>query len=237
MNREISVVIPAYNEEKHIQKCIESIQNQDGSISYEIIVADNNSQDNTVKIAQRMGVKVVEEKKQGVGAARRVGTDSAEGKYILHLDADSILPPTYFIKLMKYFNNHNNVVCVGGQYIFYDAPWWKNMLRTILFYPLLFFARLFSNFRIGPMGGCMAFRKDAYLKTNGFDSNLKFGEDSDLCRQLSCFGKVKVSPKLKCFVSSRRFKINVNLLTLFLQFLKMVFNRKSNYNFPHSDTL
>jgi len=237
MKKQISVVIPAYNEENKIRNCIKAVLEQEGNFSFEIIVVDNNSSDSTLEIAKSMNVKVIEEKKQGVGVARRTGTEIATGEYILHLDADSVLPLSYFVQLMKYFNNHTEVICVGGQYVFYDAPWWKDLLRILLFYPLLLFTRFISNFRVGPMGGCMAFRKDVYLKTKGFNEDLKFGEDSELCRQLSYFGKVKVDPKLKCFVSSRRFKINVKLFTLFFQFLKLVFNRKYNYNFPHSDEL
>lgn len=237
MNKDLSIVVPSYNEENNIQKCIKAIKAQKGNFSYEIIVVDNNSNDKTKKKSEEMGVKVICEKTQGVGSARRTGTNRAIGKFVLHLDADSILPPSFFIQLMSYFKNNSDVVCVGGQYIFYDAPWWKNLLRFILFYPLLYFARIVTNFRVGPMGGCMAFRRDIYLKTQGFRKDLKFGEDSEICRQLSYFGKIKVNTKLKCFTSSRRFKINFKLLVLFFQFLKLVFNRRYNYNFPHSDEL
>ena len=234
---DISVVIPAYNEQRYIKHCVESVKKQASSFAYEIIVVDNNSTDNTVITAQKTGVKVIKETRQGVGVARRAGTEQACGKYIIHLDADSIVSTNFFEQVVGFFAKDDKLACIGGQYVFYDAPWWKNLLRIPLFYILLYSARLFSLGRIGPMGGCMAFRKNTYNKTNGFDASLKFGEDSDLCRQLSRFGKIKVYPKLKCFVSSRRFKINFKLFILFWQYLKMVFNKKSNYEFPHSQKL
>jgi len=237
MSIDISVIIPAYNEEKYIAKCITSVKKQHGNMQYEIIVVDNNSSDKTFTIANSMGVEVIKEMKKGVGAARKRGTQIAKGRYVLHLDSDSVIPPNYLIRVIQYFEHNSKVVCLGGQYVFYDAPIYVSFLRFILFYPTLIFARLFSWGRIGPMGGCMAFRNSTYKMTEGFNTDLKFGEDADLSRQLSFFGKVKVYPPLKCYVSSRRFKFNFNLLVLFVQFIKMVFNRKSNYNFPHSDEL
>lgn len=236
-NMDISVVIPAYNEEKYLKQCIDSIKQQKSKFNYEIIVVDNNSTDETVKISKELGVRVIKEKEQGVGAARNAGTSIANGKYVLHMDADSRLEPEYFEKLMKYFKEHSEVVCVGGQYVFYDATIIKNVLRKLTFFPFLWFAQVFSNFRIGPMGGCMAFKNAVYKKTEGFNKKLKFGEDSDLCRQLSFFGKIRVNSKLKCYTSSRRFKFNTKLFVLFLQYLKMVFNRRSDYDFPHSSEL
>ena len=63
----ISVIVPAYNEEKFLPQCLEALKNQSFNLPYEIIVVDNNSTDLTGEIARNAGVKVVLEKRKGVG--------------------------------------------------------------------------------------------------------------------------------------------------------------------------
>lgn len=95
----VSVVIPAYNEERFIGLCLESLLNQEEAAD-EIIVVDNNSKDHTAKIAKKYGVRVVSEKKQGMIPARNAGYNSAQFDIIARSDADNVLPP-YWIKRIK----------------------------------------------------------------------------------------------------------------------------------------
>src|SRR3989339_320637 len=147
-----SVVIPAYNEEKTLSECIVCARKQSGNFDYEIIVVDNNSTDRTVEIARGLGVIVVEEKRQGVGWARRAGTAAVTGDLILHLDADTHLPPDYLQQVCARFASDPKLVCVGGQMVYYDAPRWLNVLRVFVHYSLGFVARTLSWGKIGPMG-------------------------------------------------------------------------------------
>jgi hypothetical protein len=82
----------------------------------------------------------------------------------------------------------------------------------------------------------MAFKKEIYDKTTGFDEYIKFGEDMDLCRQLSQFGEIKLDMNLHCQVSARRFKLSSRkFYIMILYFIKILFNKKtSNYILPHS---
>lgn len=82
----ISVVIPAYNEEKHIAKVINIVQ--DCKIANEIIVVDNNSTDNTSIISKEMGARTVFCKKQGKGYAMEMGIKVATGDIIVFIDGD-----------------------------------------------------------------------------------------------------------------------------------------------------
>ena len=76
----ISIVIPALNEEKLLSGCLESLRNQDYCDEYEIIVADNGSNDKTADIARSLGAKVIAcSKKKSVFYARQVGADAARG--------------------------------------------------------------------------------------------------------------------------------------------------------------
>jgi len=115
----VSVIIPAYNEEVFIGKCLESIVNQE-ELPGEIIVVDNNSTDNTARIAERMGVKVVKEKNQGLIFARNKGFDSARYEIIARCDADVIVP-TDWVKRIKYNFETQNIDALSGPVLFYDS--------------------------------------------------------------------------------------------------------------------
>lgn len=85
MNK-ISVLVPAFNEQEHIEKVITRLKNC--NIIDEIIVIDNNSTDNTNAIAQSLGVNVVFCLEQGKGYAMEKGLEHATGDIIVYLDAD-----------------------------------------------------------------------------------------------------------------------------------------------------
>lgn len=216
-----SIIIPAYNEEAWIGACLESVNKQEGGLNYEVIVADNNSTDRTAVIARELGARVVLAPERGVGRARKAGTEQAMGKYVLHIDADTRLPHNYLEQALSRFKKNPNLVCLGGQMIFYDAVLWQRIARPFFHYLLLALAVILSRGAIGPAGNNMTFRKKIYDQTVGFDAELKFGEDADLAIKLSKFGKVKLDMSLKCYISARRFKISRRLLTEFLNFLSI----------------
>ena len=78
----ISVIVPAWNEEKYLKTLLPRLIAQDYS-NYEIIVIDNNSKDNTAQVASSFGVKVISEKKQGTSYARAKGFEKARGEIIV----------------------------------------------------------------------------------------------------------------------------------------------------------
>lgn len=95
----LSIVIPAYNAAKYISRCLDSLLDQDlDDSSYEIIVVNDGSKDNTLELVQSYAdtngtIKLIDKKNGGVGSARNLGVNSAIGKYIYFIDADD-----YFMK-------------------------------------------------------------------------------------------------------------------------------------------
>ena len=87
---EVSIVLPALNEEKSIGKTIKEVKDVifKNKISYEIIVVDSNSEDKTASIAKGLGAKVVNEEIRGYGNALRRGFKEAKGKFIIMYDPD-----------------------------------------------------------------------------------------------------------------------------------------------------
>lgn len=96
--KKITVIIPAFNEEKHIAKVIECIR-KDENVD-EIIVVDNNSADKTAIIANALGVKTILCKQQGKGYAMEMGLQYATNDYILFADADICNYQHKFVKNM-----------------------------------------------------------------------------------------------------------------------------------------
>ncbi|PLX26569.1 hypothetical protein C0581_04015 [Candidatus Parcubacteria bacterium] len=230
-----SIVVPAYNEEEFITACVSDLKKIQNDFDIEIIVVDNNSTDKTAEITRTLDVIFLQEKTQGVGAARRAGTEIAQGSFIVHVDADTRLPQGYLERVYDKFTHDEKLVCVGGQFLFYDAPAWKRVLRFFNHWALWLFAVVVSFGKIGPMGNNMTFKKDVYDRTDGFDAQLKYGEDMDLCRRLSAFGKIRLDMRLKCHTSVRRFKFNKRLWDYFLNFVKMSIVGKPCKNvLPHS---
>lgn len=101
----ISIVVPMHNAEKYIQRCVESIRNQEYK-NYELILVDDHSTDDTLHICESKYVDdriivISNDKKKGVSSARNFGIDRAKGEYITFIDADDVVCPIYLNTLYE----------------------------------------------------------------------------------------------------------------------------------------
>src|SRR5690625_5014110 len=89
----ISIVLPTYNVEKYIKRCVESLLNQTVN-NYEIIFVDDKGNDNSIKIInpyvkKHNNIKIItNEKNLGTFHSRRIGVNNAKGKYVIFIDPD-----------------------------------------------------------------------------------------------------------------------------------------------------
>lgn len=115
----LTIVIPAFNEEKLIKDCLDSIENQT-EMPDEVILVDNNCTDATVEIAKKYKfVKVVKESKQGIVYARTTGFNSAKGHIIGRIDADTLLPKNWVQKIKTFYSdpaNHKKAITGCGSF-------------------------------------------------------------------------------------------------------------------------
>ncbi|HSX16102.1 MAG TPA: glycosyltransferase family A protein [Candidatus Saccharimonadales bacterium] len=112
----ISIIIPAYNEERHLARCLDAVAAQTRG-PYEVIVVDNNSTDRTAAIAKKHKfVKLLHEPRQGVVFARNRGFDAARGNIIARIDADTVLPPDWLERVAAFYAEpaHTNQALTGG---------------------------------------------------------------------------------------------------------------------------
>lgn len=201
----LSVVIPAYNEEKYIGSCLESLIDKAGDSIYEIIVVDNASTDNTAAIARKFpGVRVVKESRKGLTRARQAGLMAAKGDLIAYIDADTHIKDNWFRYVKKEFMRNKRLVCLSAPYSLYDVSKWKRMLVwsywNFLAYPTYM---LLMKYMV--LGANFVARRDILLKIGGFDQSIEFyGEDTNIARRLHKIGKVKFLRKSLVTSSGRR---------------------------------
>jgi len=117
----ISLIIPVYNEEKYITVCLNSIAQQKIKPD-EVLVINNNCTDNTLSIVKTFPfVRVVNETKQGMIAARNTGFNAAMYEIIARCDADTKLPSNWISRIHRNFAHHE-IDALTGPIMFYDAP-------------------------------------------------------------------------------------------------------------------
>ena len=105
MQPSVSVIIPVYNIEKHLEKCLDSVIGQTLK-DIEIIVVNDGSTDNSLDIITQYARKdsriiIVDKPNEGLAYARKSGIEAAHGKYVQHLDGDDFLEPNACELLFK----------------------------------------------------------------------------------------------------------------------------------------
>lgn len=106
-NIKISVIVPTFNSQFTISKCLNSIINQDFK-NFEIIVVDDGSTDDTLVIIENIQtkidvkIKIIRNSHQGVSISRNIGVQNSSGKYILFVDSDDYINQGLLSELVKY---------------------------------------------------------------------------------------------------------------------------------------
>ncbi|MBK9156246.1 MAG: glycosyltransferase [Chloracidobacterium sp.] len=180
---QLSVVIPAYNEEDYLGPTVESVVAALGSIDRsEWIVVDNESTDRTVEVAKSFGAAIITESKRSIGAVRNAGGRAATGEVIVFLDADTRVRPGVFDRILE---EMSDPACVGGSVaVEYDtAPsrWW------VRYYVAMFqFWGKVLRMRQGAAQFC---RRSAFEQTGGCDPTIFVGEDIEFHWRLDKLAK------------------------------------------------
>lgn len=104
-----SIIIPVYNVEKYLKKCLDSVFNQTYK-DYEVIVVNDGTKDNSMDIVKDYNVKVINQKNQGLSAARNAGVKVATGDYLIFLDSDDYWEKNILKELSKSLKNNPDLV-------------------------------------------------------------------------------------------------------------------------------
>lgn len=226
---QVSVVIPAYNEEAHILRTLSSLSFSVTRQTVEIIVVDNNSNDRTVELVEGTGVTLVRETRQGVKHARNTGLQHAKGKFILNADADSIYSP-YWIDAMTLPLRDQNVACTYGSFAFFS----ERKSGRFAYFLYESFGDLFKifngrkNHAIYVYGCSSGYRKSDGLAVDGYEHPEGANEDGYLALKLNRrFGALKRIEGWKSLVwtSDRKLQQEGGLATAFFNRVKTLVNK------------
>lgn len=207
-NVRISLVIPVYNEENHLAACLDAIAAQSFK-PYEVLVVDNNSTDKTVAIARAYPfVTVLTAEKQGVVHARQVGFDAACGDIIGRIDADTLVPVDWTLRLAEAFADPA-VAAVSGAVHYHDAPL-ARIADAIDLRCRKWLARTLGNY-VYLLGCNMGIRKNAWLAVREHVCDHGWmHEDLDLAAHLGQLGqRVLFYAPLRANISGRRVQSGV----------------------------
>jgi len=185
----VSIIVPAKNEGQLIGACLNSLILQSyPKHLYEIIVADNNSTDETEEIAKKYHVILV--KADGhVGAVRNSGAQSAKGDVLAFIDADCVAPPDWLNRCVNLLHGSNNTVYGGGVKNPLSANWIEKcwILEN----------ENHPNLPKELIGANICLKKRQFLSAGGFNEHVTSGEDTELSLSLKKMGlKVEISPLL-----------------------------------------
>ncbi len=140
---DLSIIIPAYNSENCVGACIKSILNQETNYSYEIIIVNDGSSDNTLneleKFSSHNNMTIISQKNKGISASRNKGLEVARGNYIMFVDSDDLLAINAIESLLKkafekdidIVQGNNNYVYKGKDKVL-EKPLSKNTLEVNL---------------------------------------------------------------------------------------------------------
>jgi len=224
----VSVIIPAYNEEKYIGACLESLKNQDVQPD-EVIVIDNNCTDKTVEIAQKYNVKIIKQPIQGMIPARDMGFENANYEILVRCDSDSIAPKDWIKNIKENFEKED-LIGIFGPGVFYDSKLPKPFV--IAFFNTYFFLGKIILGHEMLLGSNMAITKKSWDlvkdKTCKLDNIVH--EDLDIAIHVGKLGRIKYDKKIANRISARRFRNIFSLFEYPTRFVKtIIYNKNKGY--------
>jgi glycosyltransferase involved in cell wall biosynthesis/MoaA/NifB/PqqE/SkfB family radical SAM enzyme len=178
----ISVIVPCFNDELLIGKCLKSLLAQTRDV-LEIIVVDDQSTDGSAQEIQKYPVKYIRSSRRaGAGGARAAGADAASGDILAFVDSDCIAPADWVEKVHRTFTDNPNLGGVGGRY---THPPMKTLSGQLAALEEAYLFSIYANEpkSASPCGGVCAFRKEAWFqcrsgKDRRYFQGMGSGEDS-----------------------------------------------------------
>ena len=187
----VSVVIIAYNEEKHLLANLWSLSNNICKYPIEIIGVDNDSSDKTADIFKMTGVPYYTEYEHSCGFARRCGLNYAQGKYYICIDSDTMYPPKYIETLVNLLEKPGTAAVSSLWSYIPDKqhPWLGIKLYEFLRDTHLFL-QSFKRPELSVRGLVFAYNIE-YGKQVGYRVEIKRGEDGSMALGLKKYGKIR----------------------------------------------
>lgn len=211
---DLSIVIITHNEKGFILSCLGSIYNNKPTLSFDIILVDNNSSDGTIDIARERfpNIKlIINDRNRGVAFARNQGIIKATGRYILLLDADTLVSPQAIDRMVEFMDKHQDIGILGpkltdskGNLQFSCRRYHTiltPLLRRLSFLPFIAGSLILKKYYMQDrnhrepgevehiIGACQLIRAKAQAVVGPLDSRMFYGwEDTDYCVRMKRAG-------------------------------------------------
>jgi len=199
----ISIIIPAYNEGATIRRCLEALSHQTlPRSSYELIVVDGNSKDNTREIAAEYADHVFIQESERVPGARNDGFARAMYDIVATTDADCVVAPDWVEQIMHSFKDQRVVLAFGPVTPIERTP--KNRRYVLLFNTLMRFGAT-TRLYYYTLGCNTVFRHDA-LERAGMYRIMDAGDDLEVATRMRKEGKVVFNRRLQVGFDFRRYE-------------------------------
>lgn len=222
----ISVIVPAFNEEKLLGASLREIQSAAGAFAardwtWELIVCDNNSTDRTADIARAAGATVIFEPVNQIGRARNAGASIATGDWLVFVDADSHPGVELFAEVAAQIVSGK--VLAGGVTVRMDEQHFMASLLTLVWCWISRWGRLMA-------GSFIFVEAAAFRKVGGFSHELFAGEEIDLSQRLKKLGRetgrgLVILHRHPLQTSARKLKL-YSARELLGFFMKAIFNQR-----------
>ncbi|MFH0961191.1 MAG: glycosyltransferase [archaeon] len=197
---EISVVIPALNEEEYLPKLLSDLKKQVDAPQFEIIVADGGSKDRTRELARKAGARIVRGG-NSPAIARNGGARFARGELVFFLDADVRVPQKFVARVYSEMERRYLDLATCHFYSTSNLEIDSLMHRFANFY-------LHLNRTIDPHlpGFCIFCSRRLFERVGGFDEKLRLSEDHDFAKRASIFRPIEFVESTSVRVSIRRLR-------------------------------
>lgn len=229
----ISIIVPVFNGERIISKCLNSIFDNDAKLPKEVLVIDDGSTDGTKEVVSKFPCEYIKIEKSGVARARNVGIKKASGDIFIFFDADVELEEDTLSKFIEHFQSDDDAFIIQGRWARDDSDTsFSNQFLLLKFH--YNFAGLFEGRRRITAdhlaSGVLAIRKSVFDHFDGFDEGYKNagGEEFEFGQRLSSKYTIYYYPDIFVkHIFQNIFKTAQKVYFRTTNFAMLLFNSKS----------
>lgn len=209
-NKKISIIIPALNEEKLIERLLSQFDEQIKlKNNIEIIISDGGSKDSTLEISKKYADSLIVNKEnipQNISQGRNAGAKNSLGDVLIFLNADTYVKDlNHVLQESKKEFEDVNVAAIACRIIIFPE---EAKISDKMFHSLYnFYVAMLNKFIMGMgRGECHIINREKFIEAGGYNEKLAAGEDFDLYRRLRKAGKIKFRKDFTIYESPRRYR-------------------------------